>query len=79
MIRSQHAHLYVAAASHAGLSGKNNEDCYAVTSYLLDRKTAIPTLLAVVADGIGGHCARNERCGKDSLTAWAQADRPSCR
>jgi len=57
MIRSQHAHLYVAAASHAGLSGKNNEDCYAVTSYLLDRKTSIPALLAVVADGIGGHRA----------------------
>ncbi len=57
MIRSSHAHLYVAAASHAGRSGKNNEDRYAVTSYLLDKKSAVPALLAVVADGIGGHRA----------------------
>lgn len=55
MIRSSNAHLHVAAASHAGLSGKNNEDRYAVTSYLLDETSALPSLLAVVADGIGGH------------------------
>lgn len=55
MIRSSNAHLHVAAATHAGLSGKNNEDRYAVTSYLLDETSLLPTLLAVVADGIGGH------------------------
>lgn len=57
MIRSSHSHMHVAAASHAGLSGKNNEDRYAVTSYLLDEDNAVPSLLAVVADGIGGHRA----------------------
>lgn len=57
MIRSSHAHLHVAAATHAGLSGKNNEDRYAVTSYLMDEQSAIPALFAVVADGIGGHRA----------------------
>ncbi len=57
MIRSQRSHLHLAVESHEGLSGKNNEDRYAVTSYVLDEKSSIPSLLAVVADGIGGHRA----------------------
>jgi protein phosphatase len=57
MIRIDRSHLNVAAHSHAGMSGKNNEDRFAVTSYQLDEEDLTPVLLAVVADGIGGHRA----------------------
>src|SRR5512138_2675154 len=55
MNRTQQSHLKVAAMSHAGMSGKNNEDRYAVTSYMLEGQK--PVLFAVVSDGIGGHRA----------------------
>jgi PPM family protein phosphatase len=55
MNRSQRPHLNVAALSHAGMSGKNNEDRYAIASYLGENE--IPVLFAIVADGIGGHRA----------------------
>jgi len=55
MIRTQQSHLSVAASSHAGMSGKNNEDRYAVTSYTLEGQK--PVLFAVLSDGIGGHQA----------------------
>ncbi len=55
MNRTQQSHLNVAALSHAGMSGKNNEDRYAVTSYMLEGQK--PVLFAVVSDGIGGHQA----------------------
>ncbi len=55
MNRSQHSHLNVAAMSHAGMSGKNNEDRYTISSYTgVDEK---PVLFAVISDGIGGHRA----------------------
>ena len=57
MIRNDRAHLNVAAQTHAGMTGKNNEDRYAVTSYRLSESDATPAVLAVVADGIGGHLA----------------------
>ena len=57
MIRSTLAHLHVAALSHAGMSGKNNEDRYAVSSFQLGREDARPSVFAIVADGIGGHRA----------------------
>jgi protein phosphatase len=57
MIRTVRAHLNVAAQSHAGMTGKNNEDRYAVTSYQVDDDDPTPVLFAVVADGIGGHRA----------------------
>ena len=57
MIRTVRAHLNVAAQSHAGMTGKNNEDRYAVTSYQVDEDDPTPVLFAVVADGIGGHRA----------------------
>ncbi len=50
------AHLPVVARSHAGMSGKNNEDRYAVTPLRL-RNSRPPALLAVLCDGIGGHRA----------------------
>lgn len=55
MNRTQQSHFNVAALSHAGMSGKNNEDRYAVSSYVLEGGR--PVLFAVVSDGIGGHRA----------------------
>ncbi len=55
MNRSQRSHLTVAALSHPGLSGKNNEDRFSVCTYTGEAKK--PVLFAVVSDGIGGHRA----------------------
>ena len=57
MIRVGRAHLNVDAQSHAGMTGKNNEDRYAVASFVLDQRDRVPVLFAVLADGIGGHRA----------------------
>lgn len=57
MITAERAHLHVAATTHPGMSGKNNEDRYAVSAYFLDEERTIPAVLAIVADGIGGHRA----------------------
>jgi protein phosphatase len=57
MIRTTLAHLHIAALSHAGLSGKNNEDRYAVSSFQLGKDDPRPAIFAVVSDGIGGHRA----------------------
>ncbi len=57
MIRVEHSHLSVIAETHPGMSGKNNEDRFAVSAYRLDRSHRIPALFAVLSDGIGGHRA----------------------
>lgn len=57
MIRVERAHLSAAAQTHAGMTGKNNEDRYAITSFQLSEDDPTPVLFAVVADGIGGHQA----------------------
>jgi serine/threonine protein phosphatase PrpC len=57
MIAVERAHLHVAALSHPGMSGKNNEDRYSVSAYQIGTGQSIPSLLAIVADGIGGHRA----------------------
>lgn len=57
MIRVEHSHLPVHALTHPGMSGKQNEDRYAISAYRLNEANPIPVLLAVVADGIGGHRA----------------------
>ncbi len=57
MIPAGRAHLHVAAVSHPGMSGKNNEDRYAVSAFRLEDAASTPSLLAIVADGIGGHRA----------------------
>ena len=57
MIRTDRSHLNIATQTHAGMTGKNNEDRYAVTSYELSESDNTPVLFAVVADGIGGHLA----------------------
>lgn len=57
MNRTQRAHLNVEAQSHAGMTGKNNEDRFAVASFVLGGADRTPVLFAVLADGIGGHKA----------------------
>lgn len=80
MIPTQQPHLLVATLSHAGETGKNNEDRAHVATYRL-RKTRTPVLLAVVADGIGGHQAGEvaAQLAVDTLTkvvAAAEAPEP---
>ncbi len=57
MIRSNRAHLFVAAQTHPGQTGKNNEDNFAVSAYTLSQYNPMPVVFAVVSDGIGGHRA----------------------
>jgi serine/threonine protein phosphatase PrpC len=57
MIRANHAPLYVAAVTHPGMAGKQNEDRFAVSSYRLSADDPTPSVFAIVSDGIGGHKA----------------------
>ncbi len=57
MIRTEKAPYNTVAISHPGMSGKNNEDRFAVSAFRLSNKDATPVLLAVLSDGIGGHRA----------------------
>lgn len=57
MIPAEKAHLLVAASSDPGMSGKNNEDRYAVSAYHTNAGISLPSVFAIVADGIGGHRA----------------------
>lgn len=56
MIPTEKPHLAVAALSHPGENRENNEDRFAVENFKHPRD-GTPILLAVVADGIGGHQA----------------------
>lgn len=49
-------HLIVGALSHPGEKRDHNEDRFSVTAYRTERGGQ-PSLLAVVADGVGGHQA----------------------
>lgn len=56
MIPASKAHLSVSARTHPGLKRPRNEDRFGVVAHWTpDRRT--PSLLAVVADGMGGHRA----------------------
>jgi protein phosphatase len=57
MIPAERAHLHTAGLSHPGMSGKNNEDRYAISAYRAGPDDPTPAVLAVIADGIGGHRA----------------------
>ncbi len=57
MIRSDRAHMFIAAQSHAGMTGKNNEDSFGVSAYQLSSSNPMPAVFAIVSDGIGGHKA----------------------
>jgi protein phosphatase len=57
MIKTEKAHLQIAANSHPGMTGKQNEDRYRVTAFKGGRRANMPSVLAVLCDGIGGHRA----------------------
>lgn len=57
MIPSERSHLFTAAITHPGMSGKSNEDRYAISAYRLDNDGNTPSVFAIVADGVGGHKA----------------------
>ena len=57
MIPAERAHLHVAAVSDPGISGKKNEDRLRVTAFSTPQDPPLPSLLAIIADGIGGHRA----------------------
>lgn len=57
MIPAERAHLNVAAVSDPGISGKKNEDRLRVTAFSTPQDPPLPGLLAIIADGIGGHRA----------------------
>jgi serine/threonine protein phosphatase PrpC len=57
MIPTPHAHLQLAAATHPGTGGRQNEDRYSVSAYRLGAENATPAVFAIISDGIGGHRA----------------------
>lgn len=57
MISVNTSHLFVAARTHEGMSGKNNEDRFSVTAYRVSQSDPTPVVFAIVSDGIGGHRA----------------------
>ncbi len=57
MIPAGRAHLHVTAVSDPGLRGKSNEDRFAISAHRLSKANPIPSLLAIIADGVGGHRA----------------------
>ncbi len=57
MIRTETAHLQVTAQTHPGMTGKNNEDRYAVSAFQMGAGDPTPVVFAVLCDGIGGHRA----------------------
>lgn len=57
MISTERSHFPVFASTDPGASGKNNEDNYAVSAYIVSDSDPTPSIVAVVADGVGGHQA----------------------
>jgi PPM family protein phosphatase len=50
-------HFIYAAGTHAGMKGKNNEDNYSVFFLNSETNQEDKTIVAIIADGIGGHLA----------------------
>jgi protein phosphatase len=57
MIPVKGAHLQVYALTDSGRAGKNNEDNHIVSAYQTSETDPTPSLVAIVADGVGGHQA----------------------
>jgi serine/threonine protein phosphatase PrpC len=57
MIPLESAHFLVFAASDSGRAGKNNEDNYAVSAHRISESDPTPSIVAIIADGVGGHQA----------------------
>jgi PPM family protein phosphatase len=81
MIRTTHAHLHVAAVTHPGMGGKENEDRLAVSSYRISENNPTGSVFAIVSDGIGGHRAGEVAAemaveGISQMVAASNASRP---
>lgn len=63
MIPAERAHLHIAATTHPGMSGKNNEDRFIVSAFRLESEGSQPAVLAVISDGVGGHRAGEVAAG----------------
>jgi protein phosphatase len=57
LIPSKKHHLDVFAVTDQGSQGRINEDSYQISSFKLSKEDDTPVLVAVIADGIGGHKA----------------------
>jgi len=57
VIPSKHPHLDSATITDPGSKGRLNEDSFEITAFSLSEDDDTPVMLAVVADGIGGHKA----------------------
>ena len=57
MIPSKHPHLESASITDPGSKGRLNEDSFEITSFTISEDDETPVLLAIIADGIGGHKA----------------------
>lgn len=57
MIPSKQPHLDSSAITDPGSKGRLNEDSFEITSFTLSEDDDTPVLLAIIADGIGGHKA----------------------
>ncbi|MBN2048196.1 MAG: serine/threonine-protein phosphatase [Anaerolineaceae bacterium] len=70
MIRLKTSHVPVAADTHEGMSGKNNEDNFRVNAFQVNEFNPTPILLAVLCDGVGGHQAGEiaSKIGVETIT-----------
>jgi serine/threonine protein phosphatase PrpC len=57
VIQVENAHLNIVSATHPGMRGKSNEDRFSITAYRSNTDDHTPSVLALLADGIGGHRA----------------------
>ena len=57
MIPKDDQHYHVYTITHPGSKGRINEDQFKISSYEISEEDNTPVLLAVVADGVGGHQA----------------------
>ena len=57
MIPVEKPHLAVAVLSHVGMRRLDNEDRFAISAHQVSNSDPTPSLVAIVADGVGGHRA----------------------
>ena len=57
MIPSKQPHLDSSSITDPGSKGRLNEDAFDITAFTLSEDDDTPVLLAIIADGIGGHKA----------------------
>jgi len=57
VIPSKQPHLDTASITDPGSKGRLNEDSFEIAAFTLSEDDDTPVLLAIIADGIGGHKA----------------------